>query len=77
MAHINTAKNDPNKTWRLINGLTSRKTSINSIVKAIKHQEGEFTNPLDAANIFNNYFTMIGDNLASSGVASEKILVMP
>ena len=39
MTQINSAKRDPKNTWRLINELTSRKTSVNSNVKAIK-QEG-------------------------------------
>ena len=30
MTQINTGKRDPKNTWRLINELTSRKTSVNS-----------------------------------------------
>ena len=48
---------------RLINELTSRKTSVNSNVKAIKHEVVTLTNSFDIANTFNSYFTTIGDNL--------------
>ena len=44
MTQINTAKSDPKNTWRLINELTSRKTSVNSNVKAIKHEGVTLTN---------------------------------
>ena len=63
MTQINTAKRDPKKTWRLINELTSRKTSVNNNVKAIKKEGVTLTNSADIANTFNNYFTTIGDNL--------------
>ena len=53
MTQINTAKSDPKNTWRLINELTSRKTSVNSNVKAIKHEVVTFTNSVDIANTFN------------------------
>ena len=71
MAEINTAKNGPKKTWRLLNGLTTYKTSINSNVKAIKHKGAELTNPLEIVNTFNNYFRMTGDNLASKISCSD------
>ena len=38
MTQINTAKRDPKNTWRLINELTSRKTTVNNNVKAIKKE---------------------------------------
>ena len=41
-AQINIAKSDPKKTWRLTNELTSRKTSVNCNVKAIKHEVYKF-----------------------------------
>ena len=55
MTQINTAKSDAKKTWRLINELTSRKTSVNSNVKAIKHEGVTLTNSnsFDIANTFN------------------------
>ena len=53
MMQINTAKRDPKNTWRLINELTSRKTSINSNVKATKQEGVTLTNSADIANTFN------------------------
>ena len=35
MTRINTAKNDPNKTWRFINELSSRKANATTNVKTI------------------------------------------
>ena len=71
MTQINTAKRDPKNTWRLINELTSRKTSVNSHVKAIKQEGVTLTNSADIANTFNNYFTTIGDNLANKIPCSD------
>ena len=73
MAQINTAKRDPKNTWRLINELTSRKTSVNSKlnVKAIKQEGVTLTNSADIVNTFNNYFTTIGDNLANKIPCSD------
>ena len=56
MTPINTGKRDPKNTWRLINELTSRKTRVNSNVKAIKHEGVTLTNSVDIANTYNNYF---------------------
>ena len=70
LTQINTAKRDPKNAWRLINELTSRKTSVNSNVKAIK-QGVTLTNSADIANTFNNYFTTIGDNLAKKIPCSD------
>ena len=71
MTQINTAKRDPKNTWRLINELTSRKTSVNSNVKAIKQEGVTLTNSADIANTFNNYFTTIGGNLANKIPCSD------
>ena len=71
MTQINTAKRDPKNTWRLINELTSRKTSVNSNVKDIKQEGVTLTNSADIANTFNNYFTTIGDNLANKIPCSD------
>ena len=71
MMQINSAKRDPKNTWRLINELTSRKTSVNSHVKAIKQEGVTLTNSADIANTFNNYFTTIGDNLAKKIPCSD------
>ena len=71
MTQINSAKRDPKNTWRLINELTSRKTSVNNNVKAIKQEGVTLTNSADIANTFNNYFTTIGDNLANKIACSD------
>ena len=71
MTQINTTKRDPKNTWRLINELTSRKTSVNSNMKAIKQEGVTLTNSADIANTFNNYFTTIGDNLAKNIPCSD------
>ena len=75
MERINTAKNDLKKTWRLLNGLTSCKTGINSNVKAIKHEGAELTSLLDIANTFNNYFTtiVISKKISSSIRALKRV----
>ena len=71
MTQINSANRDPKNTWRLINELTSRKTSVNSNVKAIKQEGVTLTNSADIANTFNNYFTTMGDNLANKIPCSD------
>ena len=71
MTQFNTAKRDPKNTWRLINEITSRKTSVNSNVKAIKQEGVKLTNSADITNTFNNYFTTIGDNLANKIPCSD------
>ena len=58
LARINSAKNDPKKTWKL----SSRKVHEPVNVKSIKQDDTEFTNPYDIANAFNTYFTTIGDS---------------
>ena len=75
MTQINTAKRNPKNTWRLINELTSRKTSVNSNVKVIKQEGVTLTNSADIANTFNNYFTTIGDNLANKTPCSDVNLI--
>ena len=59
MTQIYSAKRDPKSNWRLINELTSTKTSVNSNVKAIKQEGVTLSNSADIAiaNTFNNYFT--------------------
>ena len=76
MTQINTAKRDPKNTWRLINELTSRKTNVNSNVKAMKQEGVTLTNCADIANTFNNYFTTIGDNLAKKIPVPMSILYL-
>ena len=56
MTRINRAKNDPKKTWRLINEFSSHKANATTNVKTIKHDGAEITNSADIANAFNTYF---------------------
>ena len=54
---------DPNKTWGVINELTSRK-SKSSFVKEIKLEDVTVTDSPGLANAFNNHFVTIGPKLA-------------
>ena len=65
MARINSAKSGPKKTWKLINELSSRKVHEPVNVKSIKQDDTAITNSYDIANVFNTYFTTIGDSLAN------------
>ena len=62
---IDAVKKDPKQTWKLINELSSRKTSNTASVKVIKHHDREVTNATAIANAFNLHFTSIGEKLAS------------
>ena len=52
-----------NKTWRVINELTSRKFK-SSFVKEIKHEDVTVTDSPGLANAFNNNFVTVGPKLA-------------
>ena len=54
---------DPNKTWGVINELTSR-NSKSSFVKEIKLEDVTVTDSPGLANAFNNHFVTIGQKLA-------------
>ena len=60
------AKKDPKQTWKLVNELSSRKTSNAATVKEIKLPDKEVTNAPAIADAFNSHFTSIGERLASN-----------
>ena len=60
------AKKDPKQTWKLVNELSSRKTSNAATVKEIKLPDKEVTNASAIADAFNSHFTSIGGRLASN-----------
>ena len=65
---IDAVKKDPKQTWKLINELSSRKTSNTASIKVIKHHDREVTNATAVANAFSGFalhFTSIGEKLAS------------
>ena len=57
-------KGDPQKTWQIINELTSRKSGKSS-VKELRVNGHSVTNPTELAEEFNNHFATIGTKLAS------------
>ena len=64
---IDVAKKDPKQTWKLVNELSSGKTSNTATVKEIKLPDKEVTNASSAiADAFNSRFTSIGERLASN-----------
>ena len=65
---IDAVKKDPKQTWKLINELSSRKTSNTASIKVIKHHDREVTNATAVANAFSGFtlhFTSTGEKLAS------------
>ena len=56
-------KNDPRKTWKLINDLQSRQNKSTNIPE-IKAGDQTFSSPGDIAEAFNRHFTNIGEDLA-------------
>jgi hypothetical protein len=57
---------NPKQTWKLVNELSSRKTSNAATVKEIKLPDKEVTNASAIADAFNSHFTSIGERLAST-----------
>ena len=55
-------RNDIRSTWKLINTITN-KTSNSHSIKSILWNEKLFTNDIDIAEIFNNYFANIATEL--------------
>lgn len=58
-------KNDPRKTWNLINSLTGNNTSKNAISEEFIVDGESITNKSDIANGLNNFFTGIASKLTS------------
>ena len=63
--NLDANKNDPRKTWRLINELQSRQS------KSTKVSQVKTGNLVIFAEAFNNHFTNIGQSLAREILSSE------
>ena len=53
------------KTWEEINKLTGKKASKGSIIDAIKYNDDLITDTKSISNIFNEYFSTIGEKMSS------------
>ena len=60
------AKNNPKKTWNLINQLSSRNLNKCSNVNTVEFNGAEITDRHEVAEAFNTHFTEIGENLANN-----------
>ena len=58
-------KKNSSKTWKLINELSSRKSCTNRNITEIKTDNETINSAHEIAEVFNNFFTSIGPNLAS------------
>ena len=56
---------NPKKAWKTINNLLGRKNK-QTVVNELKLGDNSLTNPKDTAEVFNDYFANIGQNLASN-----------
>jgi hypothetical protein len=56
------AKNDPKKTWNLINQLSSRNVSKRSTVNRVDFNDAEVTDTHEIAEAFNTHFTEAKSN---------------
>ena len=64
-SHLDSAKNDPKKTWKLINQLTSRNVSNSTNINKIEFNSEEINDTCEIAEAFNTHFTEIGETLAN------------
>ena len=65
MHNLELNKKNSSKTWKLINELSSRKSCINRNITEIKTDNETINSAPEIAEVFNNFFTSIGPNLAS------------
>ena len=56
---------NPKKAWKTVNDLLGRKNK-QTVVNELKLADNGLTNPKDIAEVFNDYFANIGQNLASN-----------
>ena len=54
------------KTWQILNKTLSRKKADNMLPDTFINNGNELSNPKEIANVFNEYFSKIGSNLASN-----------
>ena len=67
ISNIDTVGNDPKKTWKLINELTSRKHKrLGNISKINLDNKKVVTEATEISDTFNHHFTNIGENLANN-----------
>ena len=64
--NLDSAKNNPKKTWNLINQLSSRNLNKCSNVNTVEFNGVEITDRHEVAEAFNTHFTEIGENLANN-----------
>ena len=58
-------KKNSSKTWKLINELSARKSCTNRNITEITTDNETINSAPEIAEVFNNFFTSIGPNLAS------------
>ena len=63
--NLEQSKNNPKKTWKLINEVSSRQGNKSKLIPEINFDYKIATTPEDIAEAFNCHFTRIGKNLAS------------
>ena len=67
ISNIDTVGNDPKKTWKLINELTSRKHKrLGNISKKNLDNKKVVTQATEISDTFNHHFANIGENLANN-----------
>ena len=64
-SNLDSVKNDPKKTWKLINQLTSRSDNKCSNVNQVEVNGVEISDTCEIAEAFNTHFTEFSDNLAN------------
>jgi hypothetical protein len=58
-------KKNPKKTWEILNEITGKSKS-NTTIQNIRSEGVEYSNSSDKANIFNKFFSSVGENISNS-----------
>ena len=66
--HIHNSK----RLWRTINMIVGQTNDKTSVIEKIKHEQIDQYNPVNIANLFNNYFSNIGTNMVNTIATSNK-----
>ena len=69
--NLEISKGNPRETWKLINELSSRKSSESSNISEIQVGNQSINSSVDMAEAFNKHFTDIGHNLAREIPATD------
>ena len=64
-------KRNMKKTWKIINEVSSKHLSKTKKLSEIRMGEQVITSPTEIAEVFNNYFSTVGSNLASDIPSTE------